>query len=135
MESLAPKPDIVPEPEHEVPRSSDDRQENESIDPSKVPPLGAQVSNLAAIAHGNVAGAPESTQALPSASAGILENQIKALKLENEALKNTNRELNDNCMKLEFDKQHAEKQCRVLHRQMEKLTQVLDKLKGGGSLD
>jgi rhodanese-related sulfurtransferase len=63
----------------------------------------------------------------------ILEDQIKALKLENEALKNTNQQLNDKCMKLEFDKQNAEKQCRILHKQMEKLTQVLDKLKGGGS--
>jgi len=63
----------------------------------------------------------------------ILEDQIKALKLENEALKNANQQLNDKCMKLEFDKQNAEKQCRILHKQMEKLTQVLDKLKGGGN--
>jgi hypothetical protein len=35
-------------------------------------------------------------------------------------------------MKLEFDKQHAERQARVLHKQLEKLTQVLDKLKEGG---
>ena len=61
---------------------------------------------------------------------GLLEDQIRVLKLENEALKNTNQQLNDKCMKLEFDKQNAEKQCRVLHKQMEKLTQVLDKLKG-----
>ncbi len=61
----------------------------------------------------------------------LLENQLKALKLENEALKNTNQQLNDKCMKLELDKQDAEKQCRILHKQMEKLTQVLDKLKGG----
>ncbi len=70
----------------------------------------------------------ESDQKQP---AGILEDQIRALKLENEALKNTNQQLNDKCMKLEFDKQNAEKQCRVLHKQMEKLTQVLDTLKGG----
>lgn len=63
--------------------------------------------------------------------AGILEDQIRALKLENETLRNTNQQLNDKCMKLEFDKQHAEKQCRILHKQMEKLTQVLDRLKGG----
>ena len=61
----------------------------------------------------------------------ILEDQLRVLKLENEALKNANQQLNDKCMKLEFDKQHAEKQCRILHKQMEKLTQVLDKLKGG----
>ncbi len=59
-----------------------------------------------------------------------LEAQISALKLENEALKNANAQLNEKCMKLEFDKEHAEKQCRVLHKQMEKLTQVLDTLKG-----
>jgi len=61
----------------------------------------------------------------------LLEDQLRVLKLENEALKNANQQLNDKCMKLEFDKQHAEKQCRILHKQMEKLTQVLDKLKGG----
>jgi CRP-like cAMP-binding protein len=66
-----------------------------------------------------------------NASNGILEDQIRALKLENESLKNSNQQLNDKCMKLEFDKQNAEKQCRILHKQMEKLTQVLDKLKGG----
>ncbi|MDP2098278.1 MAG: cyclic nucleotide-binding domain-containing protein [Methylobacter sp.] len=66
-----------------------------------------------------------------SASSGLADEQIKALKLENEALKNANQQLNEKCMKLEFDKQHAEKQCRILHKQMEKLTQVLDKLKGG----
>lgn len=64
-------------------------------------------------------------------SANILEDQVSALKLENEALKSVNQQLNDKCIKLEFDKQHAEKQCRILHKQMEKLTQVLDKLKGG----
>lgn len=64
-------------------------------------------------------------------SNSILEDQIRALKLENEALKNANQQLNDKCIKLEFDKQNAEKQCRVLHKQMEKLTQVLDRLKGG----
>ncbi|WP_027148268.1 cyclic nucleotide-binding domain-containing protein [Methylobacter tundripaludum] len=63
-------------------------------------------------------------------SANILEDQVSALKLENEALKSANQQLNDKCIKLEFDKQHAEKQCRILHKQMEKLTQVLDKLKG-----
>lgn len=49
-----------------------------------------------------------------------------------EALKTANQQLNDKCMKLEFDKQHAEKQVRILHKQLEKLTQVLDKLKGEG---
>jgi rhodanese-related sulfurtransferase len=63
-------------------------------------------------------------------SPAILENQIKVLKLENEALKNTNQQLNDKCIKLEFDQQNTEKQCRVLRKQLEKLTQVLDTLKG-----
>jgi rhodanese-related sulfurtransferase len=66
-----------------------------------------------------------------NANVSVLEDQVKILKLENEALKNANQQLNDKCMKLEFDKQNAEKQCRILHKQMEKLTQVLDKLKGG----
>jgi len=63
-------------------------------------------------------------------SSPILENQVSALKLENEALKSANQQLNEKCMQLEFDKQNAEKQCRILHKQMEKLTQVLDRLKG-----
>jgi len=33
-------------------------------------------------------------------------------------------------MKLEFDKQQAEKQAGILLKQLEKLTQVLDRLKG-----
>jgi len=59
------------------------------------------------------------------------DHQLAALRSEIEALKITNQQLTDKCMKLEFDKQHAEKQTRVLHKQLEKLTQVLDKLKGG----
>jgi len=43
----------------------------------------------------------------------------------------TNQQLNDKCMKLEFDKQHAEKQTRVLRKQLEKLTQELAQLKQG----
>lgn len=66
-----------------------------------------------------------------SATVGNLGDQIRALKLENEALKNTNQQLNDKCMGLELDKQNAEKQCHVLQKQMEKLIQVLDKLKDG----
>jgi rhodanese-related sulfurtransferase len=65
------------------------------------------------------------------AAGNVLDEQIRALKLENEVLKNANQQLNDKCTRLEFDKQNAEKQCRVLQKQMEKLTQVLDKLKGG----
>jgi rhodanese-related sulfurtransferase len=105
MESLAPKPDITLEPENEAPLSNEDRLESSDM---KQP-------------------ADNST----TASTNTLEDQVSVLKFENEALKNTNQQLNDKCMKLEFDKQHAEKQYRILHRQMEKLTQVLDKLKGG----
>lgn len=64
-----------------------------------------------------------------SISSGVQDNQIRLLQSEIEALKTTNQQLTDKCMKLEFDKQHAEKQIRVLHKQLEKLTQVLDKLK------
>ncbi len=60
----------------------------------------------------------------------IQDNQIRLFQSEIEALKMTNKQLNNKCMKLEFDKQHAEKQVRILHKQLEKLTQVLDKLKG-----
>ncbi|WP_081813323.1 cyclic nucleotide-binding domain-containing protein [Methylobacter tundripaludum] len=60
----------------------------------------------------------------------IQDNQTRLLQSEIEALKMINQQLNDKCMKLEFDKQLAEKQARILHKQLEKLTQVLDKLKG-----
>jgi CRP-like cAMP-binding protein len=66
-----------------------------------------------------------------SATAGSLEDQIRVLKLEAETLKNINQQLNDKCVKLESDKQNAEKQCHALQKQMEKLMQVLDQLKGG----
>lgn len=64
-------------------------------------------------------------------SSSVQNHQTRMLQSEIEALKTTNQQLNDKCMKLEFDKQHAEKQARILHKQLEKLTQVLDKLKGG----
>jgi len=65
-----------------------------------------------------------------ASSGSAPDHQIRLLQSEIEALKMTNQQLNDKCMKLEFDKQHAEKQARILHKQLEKLTQVLDKLKG-----
>lgn len=106
MESLVSKPNITPEPESDFAdvRAESSRQES---------------------------GHKQPVDDFSSVSVGLLEDQVKALKLENEALKNTNQQLNDKCMKLEFDKQNAEKQCRILHKQMEKLTQVLDKLKEG----
>lgn len=67
-----------------------------------------------------------------SVSNNAQDEHIRLLQLEIEALKMTNQQLNDKCMKLEFDKQHAEKQARLMHKQLEKLTQVLDKLKAGG---
>ncbi len=110
MESLAPKPNITDRPENEAPLAEDAQAQGFSpgIEPKQ--PSDKQ---------GNV-------------STGLLEEQIRLLMLENATLKNTNQQLHDKCIKLEFDKQHAEKQCRILHKQMEKLTQVLDKLKGGG---
>jgi len=66
-------------------------------------------------------------------SAGIpssRDNQAGSLQTEVETLKAANQQLTDKCMKLEFDKQNAERQIRMLHKQLEKLTQVLDKLKG-----
>jgi CRP-like cAMP-binding protein len=86
--------------------------------------------------------APSSTDAKPAETAagtpsptsttanGAIEDQINALKLENEALKNSNRQLTDKCVKLEADKQNAEKQCQALQKQMDTLIQMLDKLKG-----
>jgi rhodanese-related sulfurtransferase len=108
--SLDIKPDITPAPENEV--SVSGAEDTAGHDDRKQP----VESSLAATSNVDVS---------------ILEDQLRILRLENEALKNTNQQLNDKCMKLEFDKQNAEKQCRILHKQMEKLTQVLDKLKGG----
>jgi CRP-like cAMP-binding protein len=66
-----------------------------------------------------------------STTTAALENQLNALTLENEALKNTNRQLADKCAELEAGKQNAEKQCQALQKQMDTLIQMLDKLKGG----
>jgi rhodanese-related sulfurtransferase len=109
--SLEMKSDITPAPENKVPLAgSEDAPENNDR---------KQSADNSVVAAANIK------------NTHILEDQLRVLKLENEALKNANQQLNDKCMKLEFDKQHAEKQCRILHKQMEKLTQVLDKLKGG----
>lgn len=67
----------------------------------------------------------------PAANSDAQDPLIHALQAQLEALKTENKQLSDKCMKLEFDKQHAEKQVRILHKQLEKLTLVLDKLKGG----
>jgi len=107
--SLEIKPDITPETENKASPFNHSKSENVAENSDRKLPA----DNSATVAT------------------NILEDQLRVLKLENEALKNANQQLNDKCMKLEFDKQHAEKQCRILHKQMEKLTQVLDKLKGG----
>lgn len=60
------------------------------------------------------------------------DDLVKKLKQENAALKNANQQLNDKCLQLEFDKQNAEKQVRILNKQLEKMTLVLDKLKNPG---
>jgi len=79
-----------------------------------------------------IADRPETIQQKPeiklSADTDIQSNQIRLLQSELAALKITNQQLSDKCIKLEFDKQYAEKQARMLHKQVEKLTQVLDKL-------
>ncbi|MFU8788500.1 MAG: cyclic nucleotide-binding domain-containing protein [Methylobacter sp.] len=116
INSLSPKPDSAPDADViDVPANSDDLdiEQIQLADDHSSTPVAQDIP------------------ALDHASFSITDEQIKALKLENEALKIANQQLNEKCMKLEFDKQHAEKQCRILHKQMEKLTQVLDKLKGG----
>lgn len=74
----------------------------------------------------------KTVEAASNTSLETLEHQLKALKLENETLKSANRQLTDKCLKLELDKQNAEKQCRILQKQMEKMTLVLDRFKGKG---
>jgi len=59
-----------------------------------------------------------------------MADQIEFLKSENQTLRQTLAQLNERCLFLEQDKQEADKQYRILFKQMEKLTQVLDKLKG-----
>ncbi|MBL6986919.1 MAG: rhodanese-like domain-containing protein, partial [Methylobacter sp.] len=119
MESLVPKSEVSPEPENEVPVPVEPRPESFHQESERKQSVEDSVT------------APISKPSIAAVSTNVFEGQVNALKLENEALRVTNQQLKDNCMKLEFDKQNAEKQCRVLHKQMEKLTQVLDKLKGG----
>jgi len=59
-----------------------------------------------------------------------VQGQLSFLKSENESLRKTIKELNEKYQIQEQDKVLAEKQYRILQKQMEKLTQVLDKLKG-----
>jgi len=105
IDGLAPKPGLRLEPECDAFAASDVNLE--SLDRKQVSDDSATVAGL--------------------------EDQVRSLRLENDALKSTNQQLNDKCIKLELDKQNVEKQYRILHKQMEKLTQVLDKLKGTGN--
>lgn len=108
MESLAPESNITPNPENKAPLSTDDRLESLYQESERKQPADK-----------------------PASASASLEDQIRVLKLENEVLKNTNQQLNDKCVKMKSDKENAEKQCRVLNKQIEKLTQVLNTLKGG----
>jgi rhodanese-related sulfurtransferase len=58
-----------------------------------------------------------------------LEAQVRFLKSENDTLRKMNHQLNDKCVRLEIEKDDAEKQCRMLQKQIDKLTQMLAKLK------
>ncbi len=67
--------------------------------------------------------------ALPSGHDNDLKDQIRFLKTENVSLRKMNHELSDKCMRLEIDKDHAERHSRMLQKQIDKLTQLLPKLK------
>ncbi|MGZ5008996.1 MAG: cyclic nucleotide-binding domain-containing protein [Methylobacter sp.] len=109
MESIAPKPAIKSE--------SGIKHESEH--------------DVSAINNDRVEGFDRQQPVDDSVAVASLEDQVRTLKSENEMLKQTNQQLADKCVKLESDKQQVEKQYRILHKQMEKLTQVLDRLKGG----
>jgi hypothetical protein len=66
---------------------------------------------------------------LPSSQDSNLAHQVRFLKSENDALRKMNYQLNDKCMRLEIEKDHAEKHCRMQQKQIDKLTQILAKLK------
>lgn len=66
-------------------------------------------------------------QAVQAPSISVSDDLVRALKSENEALKKLNLQLSEKCQNLEIEKEEALKQSRMLRRQMEKLTQVLNK--------
>ncbi|WP_036251532.1 cyclic nucleotide-binding domain-containing protein [Methylobacter sp. BBA5.1] len=66
-------------------------------------------------------------QAVQAPSISASDDLVKALKSENEALRKLNLQLSEKCQNLEIEKEEALKQSRMLRRQMEKLTQVLNK--------
>ncbi len=105
----------------------------EPVQQPEIAPVAATDAAEAVVERPATAPQAETKQSIESpvsVSNSAQDHQLAALRSEIEALKITNQQLTDKCMKLEFDKQHAEKQTRVLHKQLEKLTQVLDKLKG-----
>jgi CRP-like cAMP-binding protein len=58
-----------------------------------------------------------------------LDTQLAALTSENRRLKEENTELHQKYNQIKADKDNTEKQCRILSKQVEKLTQVLNKFK------
>jgi CRP-like cAMP-binding protein len=72
----------------------------------------------------------QSDQISSLAVSGALEDQLRLMKSENEALRRVNLQLNDRCLKLEVEKEEALRQYHILQKQMEKLMQTLNKVKG-----
>ena len=72
---------------------------------------------------------PKSGDDLPGSGDGDEGDLARFLKSENEALRKVNRQLNDKCLRLELEKEQADEQCRVLQKRLEKLTQILARLK------
>lgn len=72
---------------------------------------------------------PEQTGRVPSSPGG--DTPEDRLRLENEALRRANLQLNEKCLKLEAEKEEVIKQYRLLHKQAEKLREMLDKAKAG----
>jgi hypothetical protein len=66
-------------------------------------------------------------QAVQASSISASDDLVRALKSENDALRKLNLQLSEKCQNLEIEKEEALKQSRMLRRQMEKLTQVLNK--------
>lgn len=96
-----------------------------------VPPAPADTIEVVASGRPETVHPQREVKRAADISSGGQDNQVLSLQAEIETLKTANQQLTNKCMKLEFDKQHADKQIRILHKQLEKLTQVLDKLKGG----
>lgn len=72
----------------------------------------------------------QSDQISSLAVGGALEDQLRLMKSENEALRRVNLQLNDKCLKLEVERGEALRQYHILQKKTEKLMQVLDKAKG-----